>query len=276
MTGKQRRRIRNGLIETGFVLLSLAILLPVALMVFGSLKSAPEAARLRLDLPDVWRFDNYALVFEKGKIGRAMLNSVMITFASVFGVVLVSAMAAFYIVRRDTGLNRVMLNVFYMGLVAPLHIITTIQLLQWLHLSGTYISVILIFIALHIPFSVFLFSGFIKTVPKELEEAAEIDGCGPFRLFFFVVFPLLLPVLATCSIINFMGIWNDFMIPLFFLNSSEKWTMPLTVYHFFGRYSSEWNLVFADLMITAAPVLLVYVFAQRFIIDGMTSGSVKG
>jgi raffinose/stachyose/melibiose transport system permease protein len=262
--------------ELLILLLSLIVLIPVAIMVFGSFKSSPEAAKLSLELPKQWHFENYKVVIEKGKIGRALLNSIFITGSSVFMVVLVSAMSAFYLVRRNNTLSKWVMQLYYLGLVAPMSIITTIKLLQWLDLSSTFFAVIMIFVSLSMPFSVFLFSGFIKSIPRELDESGIIDGCSPFRLFFWIIFPLLLPVVVTCAIVAFMTVWNDINVPLFFLNKSDKWTMPLTVYAFFGRYQRDWNLVFADLIISAAPVALFYFFGQRFIIEGMTAGAVKG
>lgn len=270
-----RRKVSNFVMEVLVFLASLFVLAPISIMVFGSFKDRRGAAQLSISLPDKWHFENYMTVFEVGGIGRALVNSVFLTFVSVIAVIVFSAMAAFYLIRHHSKLNKFILNLFYFGLVAPMALIPTIKVFQWFSVSGTYLSAILIFTALHLSFSVFLFSGFIKTVPRELDEAGVLDGCGSYRLFFFIVFPILLPVIATNSIIQFMGVWNDLTIPLFFLNSSDKWTMPLTVYNFFGQYQQSWNLVFADLILTTAPVFLFFIFCQRYIIEGMTGGAVK-
>ena len=133
----------------------------------------------------------------------------------------------------------------------------------------------MIFTTYGLPMAVFLYTGFIKTVPRELDEAAFIDGCGPVRLFYQIIFPLLKPVTMTIFILSFIGAWNDVMIPMFFSNSG-KWALPLTVYNFYGGYVKSWNYIFADIIITISPLLLVYIFAQKYVIAGMTAGAVKG
>jgi len=148
--------------------------------------------------------------------------------------------------------------------------------MQVTHLINTKIGVIILYAALQVPFSVFLIYGFVDTIPRELDEAAIIDGCRPPQLFLLVILPLLKPVLVTAGILNFLNIWNDFMIPLYYLNSSANWPMTLAVYNFFGQYQSSWNLVSADILLTIIPVVVIYLLGQRFIIAGMTSGSVKG
>ena len=130
--------------------------------------------------------------------------------------------------------------------------------------------------ALQMPWTIFTMSGFIKNVPRELDEAAFIDGATPVRTFFSVIFPLLKPIVATVIVTTAMGAWNEFMVPLYFFNSSSKWTMPLTVYNFFGQYSSDWNYVFADLVLTALPITILYLLCQKYVVAGATAGAVKG
>jgi raffinose/stachyose/melibiose transport system permease protein len=255
---------------------SILVVVPFLMMVLGSFKDAREAAEMSIALPSVWHFENYAQVFARANILRAMRNSIVITFLSVAVTVLAASTAAFYFGRVGGRRARVISNLFYLGLIAPPAIVTSIKLLQFLGISGTYLGVILVFSAMNIPFAVFLIAGLVKTIPRELDEAAVIDGCSPAGLFFRVVFPLLAPVVATASIVVFMAVWNSFMIPLYFLNQSTKWTMPLTVYGFFGQFLSDWHLVFTDLLLTAAPVNVVYAVAQKYIIEGIATGAVKG
>ena len=272
--------LRKRLTQICFQLLllfgSLFILAPLAIMVLGSFKDVKEAAELSLSLPSVWHFENYQVVFEKGEIGQAMINSTIITVSSVVVTLISSSLASFYLARCNNAFSRRIMSVFMMGLIAPISLIPTITLLQKLHINNTYFGVIMVFCSLNMAFSVLLFTGFIKTIPRQLDEAAVMDGCGPIRTFFLVIFPLLLPVIVTGIIVVFMNVWNNFMIPLYFLSDSSKWPTPLTVYNFFGKYQSSWNLVFADLVMTALPILLVYLLGQKYIIDGMTTGAVKG
>src|SRR5690606_26117251 len=147
---------------------------------------------------------------------------------------------------------------------------------QWLGFYGTITSVIFIYAALNTAFSIFLYTGFVKSLPRALDEAAFIEGANIWQVFFKIVSPLLLPVNATVAIMVFMGVWNDITIALYVLPDSATWTMPLSVYNFYGMFSREWNLIFADLVLTSLPVIVLYVFAQRFIVSGMTAGAMKG
>ncbi|MBZ0295266.1 MAG: carbohydrate ABC transporter permease, partial [Anaerolineae bacterium] len=140
----------------------------------------------------------------------------------------------------------------------------------------TKVGIIILYTTTQIPFSIFLIYGFIDSVPRELDEAAIIDGCGPLQLFFRIILPLLTPVLVTAGILNFLGVWNDFLLPLYFLNNSAHWPMTLAVYNFFGQYQADWNLVSADILLTILPVIAIYLVGQRFILSGLSSGAVKG
>ena len=148
--------------------------------------------------------------------------------------------------------------------------------MQATQLINTRQGMVILYSAMNIPLSVFLIYGFIETIPRELDEAAIIDGCGPARLFFLIILPLLTPVLVTAAILSFLNVWNDFLFPLYYLNSSSNWPMTLAVYNFFGQYQQNWNLVSADIILTILPVVIVYLAGQRFILSGLTSGAVKG
>jgi raffinose/stachyose/melibiose transport system permease protein len=273
---RRRRSLARILLAVILWAISISIVAPFWMMLIGSVKDAREAAVPGITLPSTWHFDNYSVVFRRGGIARALYNSLLTTGLSVVLTVVVSAAAALYLARVGTRMTRLIYNSFSIGLIAPLSMIPTIKLMQFLHINNTFASVILLMCALNIPLSVFLCTGFVKTIPRELDEASAIDGCTSFGLLRRVILPLMLPVVMTTAIIVFMGVWNSFMIPLYFLNNSSKWTLPLTVYNFFGQYSRDWNLVFADLVITSLPVLAFYLVAQRYIISGMTAGAVKG
>lgn len=262
--------------EVLLILVSLIIIIPLLIMLLGSFKTSREALLFNVSLPAAWRLDNYQYVIQQGGIWRAMLNSVLIVTAAT-GLCLVSAaLCSFIIARKNTKFSNGLYSLFTLGMIAPMLVVPTIWLMQFLRLSGTYFGVIFLYVAINLPWSVFIFTGFIKTIPVELDEAAIVDGCGPYRMFFQIIMPLLKPALATNLVITAMSIWNDFMIPLYFFNTSEKWTMPLTVYNFFGQYFRDWNYVFADLVLTALPVTLLYLYCQKYIISGMTAGAVKG
>lgn len=140
----------------------------------------------------------------------------------------------------------------------------------------TVIVTILVYGAMYLPFSSMVFGSFIKGLPRELDEAAVMDGCQGTKLYVQIIMPLLKPVIATTAVLNFMWIWNDLQTPLYLLNSSDKWTMPLSVYNFYGQFNQSWNLVCADMVLVFIPVVLLYIFAQKYVVFGMTAGAVKG
>jgi len=256
--------------------LSFIIIVPLLIMVFGSFKTAGEAQMFNIKLPTTWEFGNYLHVIEKGNIGRAMLNSIIITVFAVTICILAAALTAFILSRRSGKLSSFLYTFFMLGMVAPLQIITTFGVLKVLNLVGTYTGVILLEAAIQIPWSILIFTGFFKNVPRELDEAAYIDGANAWRVFFQIILPLCKPVLATNVVAVAMGTWNEFMIPLYFFSTSSKWTMPLTVYNFFGMYGSNWNYVFANLVLTALPITILYLCCQKYVIAGATAGAVKG
>jgi len=158
----------------------------------------------------------------------------------------------------------------------PMNFVTLTKVMQITHLINTQLGIIILYATTQIPFSVFVIYAFVETIPREMDEAAIIDGCSPLQLFFFIIFPLLTPALVTTAILSFLNIWSEFLLPLYFLNSSDKWPMTLAIYNFFGQYEADWSLVSADIVLTILPVIVIYLLGQRFIISGMTSGAVKG
>lgn len=268
--------IRNYIVEGLLLLASLLILLPVLIMIFGSFKTSAEVLDFSLKLPEKWMFSNYVRVFEEGELARAFWNSVLITGISSIINIVASSAASFILARRETKLANTLYMYFFMGLIAPMSTITTIRIVQALGFYGSITSVILIYASLNTAFSVFLYSGFIKTIPKALDEVAFLEGANVLGVFFRIVTPLILPVNATVAIMVFMSVWNDITIPLYFLTDSSTWTMPLSIYNFYGKYSREWNLIFANLVLTSLPVFILYLFGQKYIVSGLTAGAVKG
>ncbi|TFE23208.1 carbohydrate ABC transporter permease [Cohnella luojiensis] len=268
--------LRNYLVEGLLILASLTIILPLLMMIFGSFMTSSEVLRFSLRLPEKWLFSNYTQVFKEGGLGRAFLNGLLITGVSSIVNIITSSAASFILVRRETKLSSVLYLFFFMGLIAPMSTITTIRVVQWMGFYGSVTSVIFIYAALNTAFSVFLYSGFIKAIPRALDEVAFLEGANMFDVFFRIITPLIVPVNATVAIMVFMSVWNDITIPLYFLTDSSTWTMPLSVYNFYGKYSRDWNLIFADLVLTSLPVLILYLFAQKYIVSGLTAGAVKG
>ena len=273
MTVKLLRKVSfNGLA----VIFSLIMFIPVYLVFVNSVKTRAEASSMGAELPAVFQWSNFATVIEKGKLVGAFANSLLYAFAATAIGITVSALAAYVLSRNRTRFNRFIYFFLVMGIAMPTNFVTLTKVMQWTQLNNTQFGVILLYAASMIPFSVFLIYAFIETLPRELDEAAIMDGCSPIRLFFSVIYPLLTPVLVTSAVLNILGIWNEFLVPLYYLNRSTYWPMTLAVYNFFGQFQSDWSLVSADVVLTILPVILIYLVAQRFILSGMVAGAVKG
>jgi raffinose/stachyose/melibiose transport system permease protein len=273
---RSRDRWIKAVNATVVYLLSFLVIVPVLIMILGSFKASGEALRFDLSLPKKFMFSNYLFVLDHGGILRAFANSLVITVLATTFTISSTALCAFYIARANNKMSSFLGNVFSIGLVAPFQIITTFALLKILNLIGSYAGIILVYCAVQTPWSMYMFIQFVKSIPRDMDEAAYIDGAKPGVMFFKIILPLLKPVTATTTVMVVINVWNDFMLPLYFLDSSKKWTMPLTVYNFFGQYFSDWNYVFADLVLTALPVALLYLYFQRYVIAGITAGAVKG
>lgn len=271
----RRKKISGIFLEIGALIVSLLYIAPAWMVLVNSFKEKKEANQFGLGLPGTLHFENYLKVFQEGNIVRSFLNGMLIAGVSVLAVILIASLAAFYIARTKNKLGNAVYMYFISGMLIPVALIPTYIILLMFKLNNTYLGLILMFITYCIPVSIFLYTGFMKTIPREIDEASIMDGCNGAQLFYRIIFPLLKPVTVTVLIINFMGVWNDVNTQLFFA-SGDKWTMPMTIYRFYGMYLSDWNLVFANVVVTVLPVLIVYMFAQKQMIEGMTAGAVKG
>lgn len=269
-------RFRQILLQACLFLLSLVVFIPFYILVVNSLKSPAEASLLGLGLPSKPEWGNYVQVFKAGKLSLAFTNSIVITFVSVVLILITSAATAFILQRRKDAVSKFLNHLVMFGLVVPPAIVPLYKILSFFHINGTLTGIILINVAVRSPLSVFLGYQFLKSISKEIDEAAVIDGCGKYRLFFSIILPLMSPILVTIMIFNAIYVWNDFIYVLFFLSSGSKITLPLTLYLFTGQYSTQWNLVFADIVIVSLPLLIIYFAAQRWIIAGLTAGATKG
>ena len=257
--------------------ISLICLIPLLIIILNSLKDKQTAAAMDLSLPAFpIQWENFAVVIEKGKLLTSFGNSVTYSVGSVLLCAVTAVMAAYVLSRNATKCNKLLYLYMALGITLPVNYVALMKVMQFLHINNTKLGIILLYTAMQLPFSVFLIHGFIARIPLDLDEAAIIDGCGSVRLFFSVILPLLKPVLATVFVLTFLNTWNEFVSPLYFLGSSEKWPMTLSVYNFFGMYFMDWNLICADILLTSLPVIVVYLLGQRYIVSGMTAGAVKG
>ncbi len=271
-----KKSVGNIVINIITIFISLIILIPILVLFLNSFKTQGESNKMSLSLPRKWMFENYKTVIEQGKLVSSFFNSLLYATASVSIIIVVVSAAAFVIARNRKGINNFIYYFIISGIAIPINNVALMKVMQSLHLVNTRIGIILIYAAINIPLSLFLCYGFISTIPREIDEAAVIDGCGPIRLFTKIILPLLKPITSTLFVLNFMAVWNDFTMPLYYLNNSEKWPMTLAVYNFFGAFENSWNLVSADIIVTLLPVLFVFILGQKYIVGGVSAGSVKG
>ena len=258
-------------------IISIISLVPLLLILFNSLKTSKKAAEMNLNPPDFpLQLENFSVVIEKGKLVASFLNSCIYTIGSVLVCCIFSALAAYVLSRNRTKLTKFIYLFIVLGITMPINYVALMKVMMFLHLYNTQLGIILLYSAMQIPFSVFLIYSFIAKIPVDLDEAGIIDGCGSIRLFTTIVFPLLKPAIATVIVLCFLNNWNEFISPLYFLSSSTKWPMTLSVYNFFGMFFKDWNLVCADIVMTSIPVILIYLLGQKYIVSGMTAGAVKG
>lgn len=258
------------------LLISTVYIIPILMMLLGSFKTQGEALALDLSLPSHFEFQNYVHVIETGSILRGYMNSLIITVFSVVVILVGGATTGILISRRRDKLSKGIYYYFIFGLTATMQTVTTYALILKMGLYGSYVGVILVFVAINLPFAIMTFSSFVKGIPREIDEAAMIDGSGPFTLIFRILIPIMKPITITNLIIAAVGVWNNFMVPLYLMNSSAKMTIPMTVFNFYGLYARSWNYVFAALTITVLPIVVLYLCLQKYIVEGMTAGAVKG
>lgn len=253
-------------------------IVPFAFMLVNALKERREANLLSIALPTEFHWENFAEVFKANnyQILTAFKNSGLIVVGSVLILIIVGSMGGYVFQRRKDRVMGIMNSLIMAGLMVPAAILPTIWVLQRIHLYKTIWGMILIEVALQIPFTIMLFRGFMSSIPIELEEAGYMDGCSKWKIFSAIIFPLLKPVTSTVIILNAVTIFNDFTNPLYFLPGAENATVQLTLYNFMGQYSSSYNMLFADVILITIPMLILFIFFNKRIVEGMVAGAVKG
>ena len=274
--GMRQKKIRLYIFETCLWLISLVVLLPLLLILVNALKTPAETNVLTLNLPQKWQFVNFIEVFRKTNIIHSFFNSLLVTVLSIGLSVFLGTIAGYVLSRNRDSFNNKIYAFFLAGMIVPVQIIALVQVLQVVHMMDNYAGLILVYTAMFIPQSVFMVYGFVSTIPKDMDEAAIMDGASPWNLFIKIMMPLLKPIIVTLFITQFVFVWNDFQMPLYLIKSSKNWTIVLGVYNFMGQYNSQWNMVCAYILLCILPVVIVYLMGQKYIIDGMVAGAVKG
>jgi raffinose/stachyose/melibiose transport system permease protein len=247
---------------------------PFYFLVIVSLKPDLEALQSPLSFPKDVHLGNFSTSWHDAALGRSLVNSLVITGGSVVALIAIGSICAYTIARRPGRMGTALYLLFVLGIILPfqLGLVPTYAVLRHLDLVGSYLGIILLYTGIWMPFSVFLYTGFVRALPKEYEEASVVDGASTLRTFRRVVFPLLRPVTGTVAIFTGLIIWNDFFLSLIFLNGTKKTPLPVAVYTFVGAFASRWNLIFAAVIVSLAPVLIFFLVAQRQLIRGFTGG----
>ena len=270
------------------LILFLLTMFPFFIVVINSAKASLEIIMDPLKRPDDWGqlFRNMKIIWTKPTVRYAssVISSTIITLGSLLTISVFSAMAAWVLVRNKTKTSTVIFMLFISGLIIPFQVVMfplvsffrVIHEVTGIHMLRTYHGMIIAYIGFGAPLAVFMFHGFIKSIPKELEEAATIDGCSKPQIFFKIVMPILKPIFVTVIILNAIWIWNDFLLPSLVLGVGQDiQTIPIAIQNFAGSFVKKWDLIMTAVLMAAAPVIVLFIFLQKHIIKGMVSGSIK-
>ena len=262
-------------------LLLILYITPFYLMFINSFKTRREIFADTTGLPATWNFKNYADAMDRMGITSAFTNSIIITVGSVIVILLFSSMAAWVLVRDKSLKSQIVFYIFTAGMIVPFQAVM-IPLVQWMgkmhvgsfNMLGTHYGLIFMYLGFGASMSIFLYHGFIKGIPEEIEEAAIIDGCSKWQVYTKIVLPLLKPTTVTVAVLNSIWIWNDFLLPFLTVNGKLN-TIPLAMNNFFGAFSKQWELAMAALIMAIIPIVIFYFFVQKHIIAGIVQGSIK-
>lgn len=279
---KSKRSFANSLIYIILFLIAVAFLAPIAIILLNSVKSNFYISSSPFSLPNADTFvgiQNFIKGFTQSDFLQAFFNSAFITVFSVAGIVLMTSMTAWYIIRVKNKFTKLIYYLFVFSMIVPFQMVMYTMTYYAFELNlNNRLGIVFIYLGFGAGLSVFMFSGFIKSIPKEIEEAATIDGCSPVKTFFLVVFPILKPTSITVAILNAMWIWNDYLLPYLVLGSGESRTLPVAVQMALtgGYGNKDMGALMAMLVLAILPIIIFYLFCQKYIIKGVVAGAVKG
>ena len=268
----------NLLVLMMLILYSIFSLSPILLAILNSGKTQAEILTNILSFPQNFKFDNYLIAFEKINFLRSFLNTMVVVIVGCMGIVLLSAIAGYKLARVKSKLSGFYYSLFVLSMLIPFHsiMITLVKIANVTDLQGKTLGLGIIYIGLGVPMAIFLYTGFIKSIPPELDEAARIDGCGDLRLFFKIIFPQLKPITATIIITNALWMWNDFLLPLLILPNSKTYTILLSTNMLFGQYgNNDWPAILSVLIMAMLPAIVFYLILQKNILKGISEGALK-
>jgi raffinose/stachyose/melibiose transport system permease protein len=273
----KKHKIGLYLLEIFGGLLGILYIFPFYILGSNALKTKKNLLIDLLGLPNPVVFQNFAKAISKMNFLTVFSNSIIVTVGSVLSLIIFSSMAAWVLVRTKNKTSNFVFYSFIAAMLIPFQsvMLPLVMLMGKLNMLNSYVGIIFMYLGFGSSMSLFLFHGFIKTIPVSLEEAATIDGCPRYRMYWEIILPLLKPITVTIAILNTLWIWNDFLLPTLVLQQREYRTIPLQIAYFFGQFSSDWHLAMAALTISITPVIIFYLFMQRQIIKGVTAGSFK-
>jgi raffinose/stachyose/melibiose transport system permease protein len=275
---KQKRSSSGIVLVVVGGILAVTFVFPVFFSFMSALKSNGEILRNPIALPAGLNLQNFAFLLGKTRFVEAFWHSAFLTVTSEILIVMVIPMAAYGIERRASRTTSLVFVYFIMGMMIPFqaYMIPLFRELKFIGLFGTLPAPIVVYVSGSTGFGTLLFTSFLKTVPREIDEAAQIDGATPFVTFWRLVFPLLTPATASLIILNGLGIWNDFLLPLLVLPLNQAKTINVEIYQYVDQFASRWDVVFAGTVCAIVPVLVVFIFLQKYFVKGITAGSAKG
>ncbi|MFD1955893.1 carbohydrate ABC transporter permease [Paenibacillus thailandensis] len=264
--------------EIVMIVVGLIFLAPFYFLLVNSVKKLGDIMTNSASWPTSFHWSNFTKAWNLTDFPHVFLNSLIITAISVALIALFAAMGAYRMVRANTLLNKILFSVFVAAMVIPFQsiMIPLLQVVSTLGLNNSQLGLIICNIGLGASMALFLFHGFVKSIPYEIEEAATVDGCSPYGVFFRIVFPLLKPMMMTVIILNCLWIWNDYLLPSLILQKPSMHTIPLATFAFFGQYTKQWDIALPALILGIAPIVIFFLLLQRYIVEGVAAGSVKG
>lgn len=275
----KRKKLITDILVLGFLIAAaLFTLFPLLMALMNSFKTNRELLTNVMSWPESFGLDNYIKTFKKMHYGRSFINTFILSGLSVTLMILFSALAGWRICRTKSRLSSFLLKLFIFSMLIPFSsiMIPLYKVTLSLEIKNSFVGLSFVYAGLGVSMAIFLYNGFVKSIPAEMEEAAAIDGCNMLQTFFLIVMPMLKPVTATIAITNVLWVWNDFLLPLVVISDSKKYTLLLSTNTLFGQYSSDWTAILSALILSALPVIVFYAIFQKNILQGISDGAVKG
>lgn len=278
MSIQTKKRLGEILLFAMTLVLAVLFFFPIFFNLMSAFKSNAEIMRDALAFPESLYLESFKYLLTETEFPQAIGNSLILTLVSIGAQVLLIPMAGYAIERRNARWTQAVFLYFLAGMMIPFqaYMIPLFKELKMLGLYGSLAGPICVYVAGAVGFGCLLYTSFVKGIPKEIEEAAEIDGCSRYGIFWRIVFPLLGPVTASMVVLNGLGIWNDFLMPMLVLPSGEPKTMVVEIYRYIGEFSSRWDMIFAGTAMSVVPVLIVFIALQKYFVKGIASGATKG